>query len=134
MRTGVAIIVPVGDCYLGRKHPGTGKYEFPGGEVLPGEDPRWAAFRECVEETGYAPSALRLVYTGEHVGRDGETWRALFYKDLMLYGTAFRAVHPDRLVCEDGHTRCTAVRRDQLTGPEGRFPDIYKKLFYEIGA
>jgi mutator protein MutT len=60
----VAVVEHQGAVLIGRRGPGqklAGVWEFPGGKVLPGEDPAAAACRECREETGLAIGHLRLL-------------------------------------------------------------------------
>lgn len=58
MRTDIVaagILIEAGRVLLSRRKTGThlaGKWEFPGGKVEPGEDPRAALQRELVEELG----------------------------------------------------------------------------------
>jgi ADP-ribose pyrophosphatase YjhB (NUDIX family) len=50
-------------------------WNLPGGKVEAGESPRFAAFRECVEETGVVPTSLRplTVFRGFHSGVEIES-------------------------------------------------------------
>ena len=51
----VAVVEQDGRYLIGRRPHGvplSGLWEFPGGKVEPGETPREAAARECLEETG----------------------------------------------------------------------------------
>jgi mutator protein MutT len=60
----VAVVVLNDQVLIGRREPGrplAGLWEFPGGKVHPGEDLQDAARRECLEETGLAIRALRLL-------------------------------------------------------------------------
>lgn len=57
----VAVVEHGGAVLVGRRPPDAtlaGLWEFPGGKVLPGEEPAEAAQRECLEETG---QAVRIV-------------------------------------------------------------------------
>jgi len=58
----VAVVIHQGAVLIGPRPPDSalaGLWEFPGGKVLPGEDPAEAAQRECLEETGLAIRVLR---------------------------------------------------------------------------
>jgi 8-oxo-dGTP diphosphatase len=51
----IAVVEHDGKFLIGERPEGTplaGYWEFPGGKVEPGEDPRATAARECLEETG----------------------------------------------------------------------------------
>jgi len=59
----VAIVIQNQRVLIGPRPAGdglAGLWEFPGGKVLPGEDPARAAERECREETGVEIRVLRL--------------------------------------------------------------------------
>ena len=61
-----AAIVMSGKCFVTQRSASTSlplKWEFPGGKVEPGEDPRDALFREIGEELGL------VIRVGEHVAR-----------------------------------------------------------------
>jgi 8-oxo-dGTP diphosphatase len=69
----VAVVRRHDQVLIGRRPAGVplaGLWEFPGGKVLEGEDPRAAAARECLEETGLAVRIGRpyadVVYPYEH--------------------------------------------------------------------
>lgn len=54
-RIAVAVVRRGAEYVIGRRPPGAplaGLWEFPGGKIGPGESPRQAAVRECLEETG----------------------------------------------------------------------------------
>jgi 8-oxo-dGTP diphosphatase len=78
-----AAIVEDGRVFLARRGPGMsmpGKWEFPGGKVEPGEEPRAALAREVAEELGVEIEVLDLLGRGEsvHDGRriELDVWRA----------------------------------------------------------
>jgi len=51
----VAVVRRANEVLIGQRPPGiplAGLWEFPGGKTRPGESPREAAARECLEETG----------------------------------------------------------------------------------
>jgi mutator protein MutT len=58
----IAVVQHNGHFLIGRRGPDTalaGLWEFPGGKLLPGETPRAAAVRECLEETGLVVQVVR---------------------------------------------------------------------------
>jgi 8-oxo-dGTP diphosphatase len=68
-----AAIVRDGRCLAARRGPGMrlpGKWEFPGGKVEPGEDPRTALAREVREELGLEIEVGELLGTGCDAGGD----------------------------------------------------------------
>lgn len=120
---GVGVLIPVeGNAWVAfRNHKGL--LEVPGGKVHPGENPRWAAFRETVEETGYAPQGLRVLYRGAHVGRHGEPYEATVFLAAL---TSLTPTTVMELQDERGFP-CVAVSAEELTGPKGQFPDVYRE-------
>lgn len=63
-----AAIVREGRCLVAQRGPGrslSGKWEFPGGKVEPGEEPEHALSREIAEELGVAIVVRELVGTGQ---------------------------------------------------------------------
>jgi ADP-ribose pyrophosphatase YjhB (NUDIX family) len=63
-RVAVATLIKKGDCVLlvqRRFDPHKGQWTLPSGFVDAGEDPKLAAERECLEETGLKITNLRLV-------------------------------------------------------------------------
>jgi 8-oxo-dGTP diphosphatase len=64
-----AVIVSAGRVLLTQRKTGThlaGAWEFPGGKVEPGEDPRDALIRELAEEIGVVASAGEIVEVTFH--------------------------------------------------------------------
>jgi 8-oxo-dGTP diphosphatase len=65
-----AIVVESGRVLLTRRKAGThlaGAWEFPGGKLMPGEDPRLGLRRELWEELGIAATAGEVVDVTFHV-------------------------------------------------------------------
>lgn len=65
---GIAIVEHAGNCLVGFRGPDqvlAGRAEFPGGKCEPGESPGDCAVRECLEETGMAVIAERLLHQAE---------------------------------------------------------------------
>lgn len=65
MRVGIAIVMAGGKVLVGRREPHqsfAGMSEFPGGKCEPGEQATDCAVRECLEETGLAVRADRILY------------------------------------------------------------------------
>jgi 8-oxo-dGTP diphosphatase len=63
------------DCFLiGQRPQGkplAGFWEFPGGRVEPGESPRDAAIRECLEETGLSVTVVDAYLDCQHEYEQG---------------------------------------------------------------
>ena len=65
-----AIVLRAGKVLSVARKENAADFALPGGKVEPGEEPKAAAARELVEETGVGASSLTLVHTiddGEHV-------------------------------------------------------------------
>jgi 8-oxo-dGTP diphosphatase len=66
----VAIIRHGGRCFLQRRAPAArvapGLWEFPGGKLEPGEEPRAALLRELREEVGWVPDRAVPLEVVEH--------------------------------------------------------------------
>src|SRR5580658_5876327 len=68
-----AVLVEAGRVLVSRRKKGThleGAWEFPGGKVLPGEDPRAALARELREELGIEARAGEIVDVTFHAYPD----------------------------------------------------------------
>ncbi len=86
-KIGVALVIVEGHVIVGQRQPGqsfAGLAEFPGGKVESGEDFAAAACRECLEETGLAVTAERLLdaWQSIRVADDGieEIFRIEFWQ------------------------------------------------------
>lgn len=83
-----AVLIEAGRVLLTQRKKGThleGAWEFPGGKVLPGEDPRVALARELREELGIEAHAGEIVDVTFHAYRDAA--KAV----LLLFFEATRA-------------------------------------------
>jgi ADP-ribose pyrophosphatase len=59
-------------------------YDLPGGRVNKGENPKDAATRECIEETGYKPLQLKkLIHYHPYPSRSATTFN-IFFSDKVL--------------------------------------------------
>ena len=79
-----AVLIEHGRVLLTRRKAGThlaGAWEFPGGKVLPGEDPRDGLRRELAEELGIAATAGEIVDVTFHRYEDaGKAVLLLFFE------------------------------------------------------
>lgn len=116
---GVCVFIPVhGGGWVAIRNA-QGKYELPGGKVEAGELPMQAAMRETMEEVGLPIGSLTPIYTGDHVGRNGEPYKAHAYyaQHIML------AVHTVENLTDERGNPCVVCTEADLTGPTGQFPD-----------
>lgn len=58
---------------------GRERWNYPGGKVEPGEDPKSAAEREVWEEVGLRVAGLRLISEGKYFFRDDGLWYGYIY-------------------------------------------------------
>lgn len=123
---GCAVLLPIlgyeGTRYAGIENE-DGTVEVPGGTVEMGEKPRFAAFRETLEEIGIAPWALRPIYDREHVGKHGQRYHAFVFVGFPIERAMWSVATP-----EPGK-RLVALSRDDLTGPKGRYRDLMVEVF-----
>lgn len=80
-----AIAVREGKVLVGRRKEGltdSGKWEFPGGKILPGEDPREAVIREIEEEFGVRPVVGRLYDAINHRYRDKSVLLLFYFAEI----------------------------------------------------
>lgn len=117
---GVCVVARYRGGYAGRLHPKHGKWEVPGGTIEPGEHPRFAAFREFVEETGLVPIGLREVYVGQHTGPKGPHTARVFVASVEGQHGAGQS--------EDGGP-IDGVPWARLVGPEGLYADTLRAAF-----
>lgn len=57
-----------------KRGQGAGKWNTPGGKIAPGESAAEAAIRECVEETGIRPLAVKEAGLLEFYFPDSDSW------------------------------------------------------------
>ena len=90
------VLVERGRVLLSQRKVGShlaGAWEFPGGKVEPGEDPRAALARELKEEVGIDASVGDILEATFHVYRAGDAGAAkavllLFYRVTLAEGSA----------------------------------------------
>jgi acyl-CoA thioester hydrolase len=80
-----AIFIRGGKVLVGRRRGGlndSGKWEFPGGKILPGEDPRETVKREIEEEFGVRPVVGRLYEAINHEYRDKSVLLLFYFAEI----------------------------------------------------
>jgi 8-oxo-dGTP diphosphatase len=86
-----AVLVEAGRVLLTQRKKGThleGAWEFPGGKVLPGEDPRVALARELREELGIDASAGEIVDVTFHAYSEAaKSVLLLFFEAARIPGS-----------------------------------------------
>lgn len=107
----VAAIITRGDTLLINQRPNgdalAGRWEFPGGKVEPGEDPRAALVRECHEELGCKVEVGAAYETVFH--ETGQAWLLLLFyttrvttgEPQAMEGNTLAWVRPDELPSYD---------------------------------
>jgi 8-oxo-dGTP diphosphatase len=88
-----AVLIEGGRVLVTRRKAGThleGVWEFPGGKVLPGEDPRVGLRRELEEELGIVVTAGEILDVTFHAYEEAD--KAVL---LMFFEVARRADSPD---------------------------------------
>ena len=127
---GVCVLVPVEGGYVSILNPAS-KYELPGGKVEEGETPVEAAQRELVEETSIAvpERLLRLIYSGEHIGRNGESYAAHAFVADISCAVELLSVLTD----ERGNPLhiCTLA---QLSSDQGQFPEFMQQVTLHLSV
>ncbi len=94
MRIAIAVVQHAGLALVGVRGPEgplAGYWEFPGGKVLPDEDPADAAVRECREETGLAVRILGSLGQVAHTYPHGQLDINFFTAEPLEPGQAPRA-------------------------------------------
>ena len=110
-----AIILSGGKVLIARRNPmltNGGRWEFPGGKVKPGEDPRHCLKREIREELGIRIEVFDKLGTVTQ-SEDQSRLRLLFYRALWAAGS---------LHLRD-HSEIQWVRADQLSDYDLTAPD-----------
>jgi len=113
-----AVLIESGRVLLSQRKTGThlaGAWEFPGGKVLPGEDPRDALTRELREELGIETTAGDLVDVTFHRYAD----RAVL---LLFYRAKRRPASPDPRAIDVGGFRWAGA--DELVDAEFPAADV----------
>ena len=121
-----AIIVREGRVLVGRRREGrtdTGKWEFPGGKLLPGEDPRECLVRELDEEFGVRAKVGGVCEVVNHTyGR---------YNVLLIF---YRADIPDGSLASRDHDMILWAGPEELSVIDFLDADrpIAKRLIEEL--
>lgn len=87
---GAIIADASGRILIAQRPPGSraaGRWEFPGGKLEPGEDPRSALLRECQEELGCTVD-VGTVYEVVYFAYEGLTVLLIFYTARIVEGIA----------------------------------------------
>lgn len=100
-----------------------GKWEFPGGKVEAGEDPRAALARECVEELGCHVEVGGIYETIFHQYRD-LTVLLLFYLCRITEGTARALEHNDLAWVSPAE-----MKNYDLLEADRPLPDLFERRF-----
>lgn len=94
MQIAIAVVLQAGQALVGVRGPQgplAGYWEFPGGKVLPDEDPADAAVRECCEETGLAVRIVGVLGRIGHSYHYGPLDMTFFAAEPLEPGQAPRA-------------------------------------------
>ncbi len=119
----VALVVNEGRVLVTQRPQGSdfvGYWEFPGGKVESGEDPRHAAERECLEECGIRVRAGDVVEVIFHRYPSKEVL-LLFYRCALMSSSA----NVQHLGVSD-HRWCLPAELDSLAMPDANLPLITK--------
>ena len=120
------------DTFVGRRHPRHLLLEMPGGKVNPGEDVRFAAFREYVEETGMVPSALHKLCETTHTNRDGHRYILHAFLGWQFPTPAGMMVRMG--LRDEAGGRLIEVSRAALCGDHAMYPDANRAVFQALDA
>jgi 8-oxo-dGTP diphosphatase len=117
-RAGIAVVGRDGRYLVGTRRIDDvlgGHAEFPGGKCLPNENAAACAVRECLEETGLAVTAARLMHSCRHTYPHGTL-------DLEFW--LCRPVARQETLAGSGYDWLTAEALKSLPFPEANRPVI----------
>ena len=115
-----AIILSDGKVLIARRNPMLTKgsrWEFPGGKIKPGEDPRRCLAREIREELGIEIEVLDKLGTITHA-EDQRSLKLLFYRANWTAGSLHLRDHS-----EIQWVRADRLSEYDLTPPDRRFAE-----------
>lgn len=117
-----AIILSDGKVLIARRNPmltNGSRWEFPGGKIKPGEDPRRCLAREIREELGIEIEVLDKLGTITHA-EDQRSLKLLFYRANWTAGSLHLRDHS-----EIQWVRADRLSEYDLTPPDRRFAERF---------
>ena len=117
-----AIIISDGKVLIARRNPmlsNGGRWEFPGGKVNPGEDPRSCLKREIREELGIEIEVFDKLGNVSHA-EDQRSLKLLFYRANWTAGDMHLRDHS-----EIEWVRADRLSEYDLTPPDRRFAERF---------